>query len=78
MFKILGIVLPLIVVVSSIAMLVTKRFELMIYYVLLLGGFTIFTVIRDNREKEVGSSTYMNVIIFGVLLVYFIFLSVSS
>lgn len=76
--KILNIVFPIIVVISGIAMLVTSRFEYMIYFVLLLGGFTIFTGIRDMRKKEDDFSAYMNLTIFGVLLLYFIFLTVSS
>lgn len=63
--------LSVIVVVSSIAMLVTKRFEIMIYYILLLGGFTLFIGIRDVRKEEVDFSTYMNITIFGFGLHYF-------
>ncbi|ARF12921.1 hypothetical protein [Sporosarcina ureae] len=78
MLKILNIALPITVVLAGIIMLVTKRFEYMIYYVLLLGGFTLFTSIRDIRKKEDEGQAYMNIIIFVLLLILYIFIFVLN
>lgn len=50
--NILSIVLPITVVVSGIVIFATKGFEYLIYYVLLLGCFTLFTGLRGIRKKK--------------------------
>jgi len=76
--KKLNIVLPITVLLAGILMLVTKRFEFMIYYVLLLGGFILFTAVRDIRKKEDEFQAYMNITIFMILLVLYIFIFVLN
>lgn len=71
--NILSIVLPITVVVSGIVIFATKGFEYLIYYVLLLGCFTLFTGLRGIRKKEDDFSKYMNLTILGILLVYSFF-----
>ena len=78
MLKVLDIVLPIIVVVAGITMLVTKRFEYMTYYISLLGGYLLFISIRDIRKKENEFGAYMNITIFVLLFILYIFIFVLN
>ena len=76
--KTLDIVLSVIVIVAGIIILVTKRYEFMFFYVIILGVFSLTTGIRDIRKDEHDASAYMRIILFGILFVYFIFISANG
>ena len=76
--KTLDIVLSVIVIVAGIIILVTKRYEFMIFYVIILGIFSLTTGIRDIRKNENDASAYMRIITFGILFMYFIFLTANG
>ena len=76
MLKVLDVVLPIIVVVAGIMMLVTKKFEYMTYYILQLGVYLLFISIRDIRKKENEFGSYMNITVFVLLFILYIFIFV--
>lgn len=78
MLKSLNIVLQIVVAAAGITMLVTQRFEYMIYYILLLGGSLVITSIRDIRKKEDEFGTYMNITVFLLLFLLYIFIFVIN
>ena len=78
MLKVLDVVLPIIVVVAGIMMLVTKKFEYMTYYILQLGVYLLFISIRDIRKKENEFGSYMNITVFVLLFILYIFIFVLN
>ncbi|MDW0109689.1 DUF3953 domain-containing protein [Sporosarcina aquimarina] len=70
--KILHLILSIIVVISGVFTIVTKNFDYILFYLVLLGTLIVSTGIGEIRRKENEFNAYMSIIVFGMLIIYYL------
>lgn len=70
--KVFNIILSIILVISGVCMIITKNYDYIFYYMVLLGTLILITGIHEIRRKENEFDAYLSIIGFCVLFIYYL------